>query len=65
MASHLERIEHVETEVNKLLQTASSKKEVASLRKEYKALMVRSPKVSIYMAVATTSLPRAQTPPSS
>ncbi|ORY73595.1 hypothetical protein BCR35DRAFT_354043 [Leucosporidium creatinivorum] len=39
MASHIQRIERVERELGELVKTASSKKDVESLRKEYRKLI--------------------------
>jgi hypothetical protein len=41
MASHIQRIERVEKDLGELDKTASSKKDVESLRKEYRKLLVR------------------------
>jgi hypothetical protein len=41
MSSHIQRIERVETEVDKLVKNSSTKQDLEALRTEYKKLLVR------------------------
>lgn len=42
MSTHIKRIERVETDLNKVIKDSAGKKDVESLRAEYKKLIVRS-----------------------
>lgn len=45
MASHIQRIERVEKDLDSLVTRAGTKKDLEGLRKEYRKLLVRSPRV--------------------